>query len=683
MNELRNRLLREDGIDPADVSAQELVQFRALLAAELNRPHRLSWIAGPRVLTLRVPHAVRIASVMCLVTMLGIAAVVCVLQSGTVYARALSNLHQARSIHAVGYGYRAGQPARQCEIWHLRGVGTKIQWLHGRQLIEMYDDGRDRYKYVQGGSHAVKRQGRGELLPRELVEPLHYLKDAQHDLSRDRVIDGDLCRCYRREDPNTLALMWIDGEMRFRRYEESRRVEGQWQPEELIEIRYDEMFDLAMPPVTFEQRGIETVEPARVLETRYRLEDAIARAEVLGLVFAVHELHRCGAYLILTSSVRPTEPSLRDLAAAGPQTAVADPTSYGGFDLTSWWRRKEDGSIESRPYAIRQLGQLSHQGVSLCWHALLPRGAWPGQEERLEVCAYVRTDGVLRQLRQQKGLEWRGQFRPVLTVDLPAAPSDPAFVGRDLYEVGHLVVGISRAAQDLFVSETSSVTPEQFQERFESLLTGLRPMEEIWDRIDSDLPLQLVDENGTPVAGAWLGGRVRYANGEIFPEPSSPDRPVLLADARGQVSIAGSQLFSRDSSRDSRAIVYAFDPERRLVGCYAVAGSDFSGPVRVTMEPARRVRMSFALPEANGNTDSVVHADVRMSVPRDFSRNGVLLPVLSATTRERSMEIPLPPGEYTLNCHSTHNGAGHSAWRHFTVPQKAHDLDLGAIELRP
>lgn len=649
---------------------------------EMESPNRLFWLPVPHVLTLRVPRAVRITSLTGLLILVGVVAVVSFLQSGTVYAKALNSLRQAPRIHAVGYGFHAGRPVKESEIWHVRGVGTKTQWLHGGQTIEIYDDGRDRYRYVQGGSHAVKRQGQGELLPRELVEPLHYLKDARRDPSQDRVIDGDRCQSYRREDPNTLAWMWIDEAMRFRRYEEFRRVEDQWQREELIEIRYDEEFDLAMPPGTFEQRGIEIVEPARVLETRYGLEDAIARAELLGLVFAVHELYRCGEYLILASSVRATEQSLADLAAASPQTSVADTTSYGGFDLTSWWQRNADGSIEERPYAIRQLGHLSHQGVDLYWHALLPRGAWPGQRERLEVCAYVRTDGAFRQLRQRQGLDWRGQFRPLLTVDLPASSSGLTSVASDLCEVGHLVTAASRAAQDLFVSETSDVTAEQFQRRFESLLTGLRPMAEIWDRIDSDLHLELIDEKGAPVAGAWLASRVRYANGTIHPEPSGPDRPVLLSDARGQVSIAGSQLFSRDSSRDARAMLYAFDPERQLAACYAVGGSDFGGPVRVTMRPARRARMSFAEPQQGDDTGFVIQVDVRMSVPREFSQNSILLHVLNVITRERFLEIPLPPGEYALSCHGTRDGADLSAWRHFIIPAQGRDPDLGAIELR-
>jgi len=681
MNDLRDKLLLEDGIDPADISEQELIQFRALLAEELGRPHRPSWIAVPRVLAFRIPYPVRIASLTCLLTILGIVTALYVVQSGTVYARALSNLRQARSVHAVGYGFQAGRPVRQSEIWHVRGVGTKIQGQQGGRLIEMYDDGRDRYEYVSDNRHAVKKRGQGELLPRELIEPLRYLQGAERDASRDRTIEGSTCLCYRREDPNTLSLMWIDEGGRFRRYEEFLRIEGQWQQVELVEVTYDEPLELEMPPAAFERQGVEIVEPARVLETRYALEGAIAREEALGLVFAVHELYQCGDWLILTSSVRPTDQSLQDLAAAGHQGSVADDTSYGGFDLTSWWQRKEDGSIEERPYAIRQLGHLSRQGVALYWHALLPRGAWPGQAERLEICAHVRTDGVLRQVRQRKGLEWRGEFRPLLTVDLPASSSSLTSVGSDLYEVGHLVTAVSRAAQDLFVSETSGVAAAQFQQRFESLLTGLRPMAEIWDRIDSDLRLELIDEKGVPVAGAWLASRVRWTHGTIRPEPSSPGGLLPSSDARGLVSIGGSQLFRRDSSRDARVILYAFDPERQLVGCHVVGTDDFGGPVQVTMRPARRVRMSFAESEQGDDTGFALQVEVRMSVPREFSRNGVLLHVLNVATQERSLEILLPPGEYTLNCYGTHGGADLSAWRHFTVPQKARDLDLGTLAL--
>lgn len=253
---------------------------------ELEHPNRLFWIVAPAILTFGIPRRVQVASVTCLLALLAIATILSFFQGGTVYTRAFDSLRQARSIHAIGYGFQDGSPIKQSEIWHVRVVGTRTQWQHGEQTIDLYDDGQDQYEYVEGNDYAVKKPGRGELLPRELVEPLRYLQDARRDETRDRTINGTLCLCYARGDSNHQSLMWIDEAMRFRRYEEYRQVEGQRQQVELIEIGYDESFEFETPVRTFERRGIRIVEPTQVLNTRYGLENAIASTEVLGLTFA-------------------------------------------------------------------------------------------------------------------------------------------------------------------------------------------------------------------------------------------------------------------------------------------------------------------------------------------------------------------------------------------------------------
>lgn len=633
----------------------------------VEHPNRLLWVSVPRLFTLEIPRAIRVGAVSCLVAILSIAAILSFFQSGTVYAQVLSTLRRAKSIHAAGYGFQDGQAVRQSEIWHVRGVGTRIQGQRGDQLIEMYDNGRDRYEYVQGNEYAVKKRAQSELLPPELVEPLRYLENARRDTSRDRTIEGTSGQCYERRDPDTLSLMWIDEVMQFRRYEEYRRNADQWEQVELVEIDYDEPINIQMPPATFEQRGIRIVEPTQVLETRYRIENAIARAEVLGLVFAVHELHKCGDYLFITCSVRPTTQSLDDLRKAGHNEALADHIGLGGFDLSTWWQRKADGSIEERPYAIAGLGHLSHKGVDIRWYAMLARGRWPGQDERLEVCAHVRTDGRLQELRRQSGLDWHGQFRPLVTVNIPSEQSDLASLAGDLFELGHVVTAVSRLTQDLFVSDVSGVTAEQFQRVLERLLAGLRPMGELWDRVGSDLELRLVDEQGAPVAGACLGSHV--------------DRALPVSDDSGQLSIPGEQLFGRDSSQDSRQIVYAIHPDRQLVACRAVGGDDFGSPLQVVMVPACRVHAVLTCPEEKRAENMTIQAHVSSTAPRPHSLNGIILDVLHWTTQESSIEIWLPPGDYEFRCYANHDASldGH---RRFAVPANARMLDLGTVELR-
>ncbi|MBP7049951.1 MAG: hypothetical protein KBE65_02945 [Phycisphaerae bacterium] len=635
---------------------------------ELGHPNRLLWIAVPEVLTFRVPRRVQIASVTCLLTLLPIAAILSFFQGGTVYARAFDSLRQARSIHAVGYGFQDGHPIKQSEIWHVRGVGTRIQRQHNEQTIDMYDDGKDRYEYVEGNDYAVKRPGRGELLPRELVEPLRYLQDARRDESQDRTINGTLCLCYARGDSNHQSLIWIDEAMRFRRYEEYRQAEGQRQQVELIEIGYDESFEFETPARTFERRGIRIVEPAQILDTRYGLENAIASTEVLGLTFAIHELHKCGDYLFIACSVRPTAQSLEDLRKAGHDGTPLDHIGLGGLDLSSWWQRKADGSLEEHSYAITGLGHLSHKGVDFRWYAMLARGRWPGQDERLEVCAHVRTDGRLEELRRHNGLDWHGQFRPLVTVNIPPAQSDLVYLARDLCELGHMVTAVSRSAQDLFVSEASGVTAEQFQQRLEKLLAGLRPMGELWDRVGSNLELRLVDEQGAPVAGARIESRV--------------DRALPVSDDRGQLSIPGEQLFRRDASQDSRQVVYAIHRDRQLVAWRAVGGDDFSSPLQIVMVPACRVHAALGWPEEKKAENMTVQANVSTTIRRADSPNGIIVDVLRWTLQDPSIEIWLSPGEYELHCYTTHEGANLSSNLRFAVRANTRTVNLGTVELR-
>jgi|GEM_PF-2022561 len=634
----------------------------------VEHPNRLLWVPIPRLFTLEIPRTVRVGAVSCLVAILGIAAILSFFESGTVYAQVLSTLRQAKSVHAVGYGFLDGQAVKQSEIWHAHSVGTRIHWRRGEQLVEMYDDGRNRYEYVEGNEYAVKKQSRGELMPRELVEPLRYLENARRSASRDKTIDQTPWQCYERQDANSLSLMWIDEAMRFRRYEEYDRIEGRWRQVELVEIDYDEPTELLMPPETFERRGIRIVEPAQVLETRYRPENAIASTEVLGLVFAVHELYKYGDYLLITCSVRPTAQSLEDLRKAGHDDTLSDYISPGGFDLSSWWQRKADGSIEEHPYAITGLGHLSHKGVDFHWYAMLARGQWPGQDERLEVCAHVRTDGRLQELRRRNGLDWHGQFRPLVTVNIPTAQSDLAYLSKDLYELGHMVTAVSRSAQDLFIDEVSGVTAEQFQQHLEKLLAGLRPMGELWDRVGSNLELRLVDEGGAPVAGARI--------------ESSVDRALPVSDDRGQLAIPGEQLFHRDASQDSRQVVYAIHRDRQLVACPAVSGDDFGSPLQIVMAPACRVHAAWAWPKGKKADNMPIQADVSTTIRRSDSPNGIIVNVLRCTTEDSSIEIWLPPGEYELHCYTMREGANLSSNLRFTVRANARTMNLGTVELR-
>ncbi|MBN2131762.1 MAG: hypothetical protein JW741_19840 [Sedimentisphaerales bacterium] len=715
MSNLGDKLLREDGIDATGVSQQEIAWFRTVLSQEQMRTRKLRWlaqlpafaalglllavswrhglwewlaiapvaVAGVVVLILvvKMSRSLRISAATCLFVFAAVAVVLFLSQPKTVYARALANVKRAESLHTVGYGFKDGVATLETEIWYRPDAGTHIRWQRGDEIVEMYDDGRHRYEHVQGKDYAVRKIRRGQLLPRELTEPLRYLKDSERDTSRDKTVDGQLWSCYRRESSDHLALMWVDPSVSFRRYEEYSRQDDQWRQIELEEVSYDDAFELEMPPAVFERQGVHIIDPEQALRTRYSLENAVATREVLGLVFAVHEIQQWGEYRFVTCSVRPTEQSQREFAAAGSDKPGPAPEAYGRFSLSNWWQRREDGTLESRPHAMTELGCARLDGVDLCWYVLLPRGYWPGQDTQLDVCAYVHTDGALRKLRQEKGLEWYGQFRPLVKIDLPNRQSDLAAIAADLYGLGHLVTSVSTAAQNLFVSDASGVSQEEFRRRLESTLNGLRPMRELWEKTGSDLTVELVDDRREPVPHASICAEAQWSGGRLESMKDGRLAPPLIADEKGQSRLSGPTLFDGEASQDTRQMLYVVDPGKQLAGLYAVSGRDFGRPVRIVLEPACRVQATLTCPGLPDDATPVIHARLSTSVRRGYSMNGIILSVLTYDSDDGSLSVLLPPGEYELNAYATHDGLTLNGQDRFQVPPNTRDLNLGTITL--
>ena len=141
----------------------------------------------------------------------------------------------------------------------------------------------------------VTLRGQGSALPRELTDTARYLKQCERHPEGDRIIDGDLCQLYQVTHEGNRSRFWIDDQARFRRYEEEHLVDGLWQAEELVTIAYGVAVDPNWITPRFEP-GVRVIEPGAMLKTRYRLDSALARREVLGLHFAVHEVQRSGPH---------------------------------------------------------------------------------------------------------------------------------------------------------------------------------------------------------------------------------------------------------------------------------------------------------------------------------------------------------------------------------------------------
>lgn len=645
------------------------------------------WIPVPRIPVVPVAQGLwKIGKVgwTGLLVFVGMVSVYFFFQGNSVYGRAMEAMRQAATIHAVGYGFQAGQRVQTSEIWYQRDRGTHIQGLHGDQVMDLYDDGRYSYRHTPGQAYAVKKETQQPLLPRELTEPVRYLKWSRRDASRDRQIQGRMYRCYKREDSNALSLMWIswaeDGP-RFRAYEEYERVKGQWERVEQIDVEYDLPMDLVMPPGVFEREGIRIVEPEQVLRSQYGLDHALDKTEVLGLTFAVHDLWRCGDYLFLTCSARPTEESLRELKAKGHNEILPGSMTYVGFNLMSWWHREADGSLEEHPYAILDLGCLHQDGVETRWYAFLPRGDWPGRQERLEVCAHVRTHGGLSELRKEKGVAWHEQFRPLLTLAIPNEETPLERLAAQFHDLAPMVVEVTRSSQSLFTSEARSMTRDRFQAHLEDLLAGMRPMQEVWDRVGPDLNIDCVDENGLPIPGVLAGRDMRRTDqGAYHWYDQKGDRlDALVSDGQGHIRLEGQRIFSPIDSRNALACLYAFHEQKNLAAVVRVSEQAFGSPLRVTLQPACRVMARFTDPQSD-QAGPKVRARLSTVLP-DTGSSGLIVDVLSYTLSSGRFETLLPAGEYELSVYDAADPSEVKAHRRLVVPKGARDLDLGSIEI--
>ncbi|MCP4450284.1 MAG: hypothetical protein GY809_02400 [Planctomycetes bacterium] len=658
----------------------------------LESPDLRFWIAVPRITYAPIPRVFWKTGMVGFVGLMGFIAVMSVylfFQGNDVYGRAMTAMKEARSIHAIGYGFKEGQRVKRSEIRYEQGRGTHIQWFRGEQVINMYDDGQYRYEHEQGKKYVVKRKSKNPLLPDELTDLPRYLKWTRRDPDRDKhietVVEGNMhwvmYRCYKREDSNTLSLMWIElasGAPRLRLYEEYRRVEGAWEQVELVEIDYDEPMDLAMPPEVFKQQGIKIVEPETVSQAEYSLDRALATTEVLGLTFAVQDLKRWGDTLLLTCSVRATDQSLKGLKDAGIETSASPrPLVHGAFTPGSWWQRLEDHSIESRPYSIVELGKLHQGNVFTIWYAMLPKADWPGQDEKLDICGYVHTRNALQTLRKAQGLERYGQFRPLLTVDIPQTETSLEQLSAYYHGLAPQIVEVMHS-QRLFVSEARDMNANEFQQHLKDLLLGLRPIQETWDKTGPDLTIELVDEKDRPVRGASLGSHLRYSVQGDYEWIDNRGQYVKasISDDQGRVTLPGTRLFGAQAARDSISCLYVVHEQRRLAAVQKITGNSFGTPLRIQLQKACRVHGRLKGSSVERDDKETPKAKVRITGSVAMTRSThLIVNLLSVTVNNDSFEALLVPGDYELI------GTTNTDVRtRFTVPRGQTALDLGTLE---
>jgi hypothetical protein len=606
---------------------------------------------------------------------------------GRLYAQVMEAFEQAGSIYAVGYSFEDGQKKKAYELWYQRDLGLRTEEVRRGKTHARLDDGRYEWEYLEGNDFAVQTQNRqGHLrLPGELTEPSRYLKDCVREPKGDITLDSLPSRLYVRtrpangQSPAVKSMIWIDEQMRFRRYEERQLLGGLWQTIELATISYDvpiapELFAADFGP------DVKIIKAEDVTLNLFPLEGAIATKEVAGLVFAVHELKRNGAYVFTTCSIRPADnirDELRNYKHSGDQL---DPEHYGDISLTSWWQRRENGELEERPYAHTMLGYYQVGDVLIRCFASLPKAQWAGVDDEFELSVSITPFDRLRELLAQKGQSGRAEvFRPLFTLPLPAEDTPFDEIAANMYEVAKLMAPLKPIRLE---PRPSSISVEEFTAHIERKLVGLRPMEELWQSVGSQVVVKLVDKEGRPIVGARIGSDIRSQNGQLHWYYQNGQRDCAVSDADGKVVLQGQQMFHPGASRQNSCMLFAVQEQERSAGLTPVTDRDFGQTIQLTMLPACRVHGLFVCPELNDRADTLNRS---VNTYLSYVGQGMVRRVLCHDTDKQQFEALLPPGRYEMNCesHDANRKWIARANRLLDVPANKPELDLGQIVLKP
>ncbi|MBA3483295.1 MAG: hypothetical protein H0T51_15915, partial [Pirellulales bacterium] len=213
-----------------------------------------------------------------------------IFSSQSVYAQVLAGIRNAHTVYAKGIRVRGGQQINVAEIWYEMGRGVREDL--GKNGLRI-DDGEFEWRYHPDTNTVIKGPSRDPIgAIAELLDPVKSID--KHDGERipelDTTLNSVQCRAFAvspTKGANSRIVVWLDDRNRLVRFEEQlRRDEEGWDLDERIDMRYDqpiaeERFTVSFPAET---RVIDRTAPLK----RFGLEDAIATAQRLGIVLAVH-----------------------------------------------------------------------------------------------------------------------------------------------------------------------------------------------------------------------------------------------------------------------------------------------------------------------------------------------------------------------------------------------------------
>ena len=376
----------------------------------------------------------------------------------TLYAQAIKAIEEARTVHMVGRQLREAKWVKAMEAFYERGVGVaEFSYGEGHSFFRIDD-----------GKHCWRKTGSGPLVRSKSADTLGIVKKAfrsaakalegQQNVTRDpkgdRAIDGVDCKQYVLvwSQGRLRTLIWVDDRDRVRRFEKQQPAGDGWETYRVIEIRYDVPIDRSRFQVKTSP-AVTLIDAEKLLAERFSLEKALFKKELMGLIFAVHELQQAeDGMIFVVCSLRPSEAVIREL---GPiRSATMGSKVYGEFQLDSSWKRV-DG--KERYYQPTTLGSLQYDGMDAKWMLLHPLGDWPEGTATCELSAYLYTRGKLKDKRTQAGLEWYRRYKPLTELALPPIKLPLKEVIRAIYAD---VLAVEPIGEGAHLLEASRLRPE-------------------------------------------------------------------------------------------------------------------------------------------------------------------------------------------------------------------------------
>jgi thiol-disulfide isomerase/thioredoxin len=183
------------------------------------------------------------------------------------------------------------------------------------------------------------------------------------------------------------------------------------------------------------------------------------------------------------------------------------------------------------------------------------------------------------------------------------------------------------------------------------------------DATDGTRPLvvQVVDEQGSPIAGANVG-----MGGNYFSDTSWLPANPAVSDEKGSAQL------DVELRRAGRECVVAQHHKRGLIGFASVNPNDWPDRIKLVLSPERRV------------TGQLVSTGLEKRNERLFNAELAVLIDGKAAVRHWSIRgdvaLYLPPGKYQLEAHSNASPT-HDVVRSLIVPRGKPELAFGEIDL--